>query len=102
MLSARRAAQLTDSINSIKTLLKKKDVSELTNHQSSSDKMELIAASIHSAVRDGFDSCVTYLEPNNIEMRILTSHGYTIEEEIEEDTRFYVISWENAGTDRVA
>lgn len=59
--------------------------------------LKMAIAGIYSAVREGLQSYVSYiLSP--IDVAILTSHGFEVESEKEEDSKYHIINWENAGT----
>jgi hypothetical protein len=99
MISAKRASRVFEAFKDIV------DRSYYVNPNAGADArvneriIAITNASVVNAIRDGFDSCISYILNPHVK-KILRNHGYRIIEETEDDIKYSVISWESAGKNR--
>jgi hypothetical protein len=97
MIGAVRAKAFSNAYGNISSLINRTSASRYGGMGANVLALQMITASIYSATRDGLTSTVCFYDLSASDVNILRSHGYEVEEEIEDDVKYNVISWENAG-----
>ena len=63
------------------------------SHKLRAGVLAIVQYNVIEAAKNGFTSCVSYLLDTTSE-DLLKAHGYIVEEEIEENLSYHVISWD--------